>query len=146
MEQEGLSRDGQKEAWWKRNRLIERYVVRHTKPFHMQQRNTCVGRLLASSGPTTLSFTLTIKFKKRVQGIGVAIGGVNAKLLLFPVHTSATKCCSSLRTRSLDLKKVLSKKKGFEKSKNHFCLQVFLVCVVVQHSACEACRFFNFSF
>jgi hypothetical protein len=52
----------------------------------MQQRNTCVSRLLASSGPTTLSFVLTIKFKERVQGIGVAIGSVNAQLLLFPLH------------------------------------------------------------
>jgi hypothetical protein len=46
------------------------------------QRNTCVGRLLASSGPTTVSFVLSVTFKERVQGIGVAIGGVNAQLRL----------------------------------------------------------------
>jgi hypothetical protein len=48
------------------------------------QRNACAGRLLASSGPTTLSFVLSVTFKERVQGIGVAIGGVNAQLCLLP--------------------------------------------------------------
>jgi hypothetical protein len=55
-EEKMLKRDGQSEAQYKRIRLIERCVYRNTKPLHMQDGNTCVGRLLASSCPTTLSF------------------------------------------------------------------------------------------
>jgi hypothetical protein len=47
------------------------------------QRNTCVGRLLASSGPTTVSFVLSVTFKERGQGIGVAIVNVNRSCPLF---------------------------------------------------------------
>ena len=50
----------------------------------MQQANNCLGRLLASSGPTTLSIVLTVKFNERVQGIGLAIGRVNAQLRFDP--------------------------------------------------------------
>ena len=48
------------------------------------QRNACAGRLLASSGPTTLSIVLTVKFNERVQGIGLVIGRVNAQLRVDP--------------------------------------------------------------
>ena len=80
-EKEGLKSGGQSETQWKRNKLIERCVHRHTKPLHMhiQEGNTCVGRLVASSGPTTLSFVLAVNFKERVQGIGLAVGRVNAQ-------------------------------------------------------------------
>jgi hypothetical protein len=61
--------------------------------------NTCVGRLLASSGPTTLSLVLTVKFKECVQGIGPAICLVNTKLF----HKAVSQAFFGIVERLQDL-------------------------------------------
>ena len=60
----------------------QRMQVRGLLDMHMHQGYTWAGRLLASRGPTTLSFVFAVKFKECIQGIGFAGRGQRAAVSL----------------------------------------------------------------